>query len=108
MDMKNTDQGIPGSEIPDIGSLLTRSSGLEAFYPGGRDFEGMSGFEYQYRWRKRRMLHLRDYIIKSRASRGGDCRTVYAGSGPLAIPLLIRDAVTGNGCKWYPELKEMK
>ncbi len=29
-----------------------------------------------------------------------DCRTAYAGAGLLAIPVLVWDAFTGDGCKW--------
>ena len=29
-----------------------------------------------------------------------DCRTSYAGAGLLAIPLLLKDAVSDGGCKW--------
>jgi len=29
-----------------------------------------------------------------------DCRTAYAGAGLFAIPFLVRDAVTGSGCRW--------
>jgi hypothetical protein len=29
-----------------------------------------------------------------------DCRTAHAGKGLLAIPFLIFDAITDNGCKW--------
>lgn len=29
-----------------------------------------------------------------------DCKSEYAGYGFLAIPLLLRDAVTNSGCKW--------
>lgn len=29
-----------------------------------------------------------------------DCRNAYASAGLLAIPLLIKDAVTDNGCTW--------
>lgn len=29
-----------------------------------------------------------------------DCRTAYAGAGLFAIPALILDAATDNGCKW--------
>jgi hypothetical protein len=30
----------------------------------------------------------------------GDCRSEYAGIGLLAIPLLLKDTITGEGCKW--------
>ena len=29
-----------------------------------------------------------------------DCRTAYAGAGLLAIPLLLKDAVSDGGCTW--------
>jgi len=29
-----------------------------------------------------------------------DCRTRYAGLGPLAIPFIVENTVTGTGCKW--------
>jgi hypothetical protein len=29
-----------------------------------------------------------------------DCRSAYAGLGPLALPFLIENTVTGTGCKW--------
>lgn len=29
-----------------------------------------------------------------------DCRTSYAGAGLLAIPLLLKDAISDGGCKW--------
>ena len=29
-----------------------------------------------------------------------DCRTEYAGLGLLALPFLLRDAVTNSGCTW--------
>lgn len=29
-----------------------------------------------------------------------DCRTAYAGLGPLGIPLLIFSTITDIGCKW--------
>ena len=29
-----------------------------------------------------------------------DCRTSYAGAGLLAIPLLLKDAVSAGGCTW--------
>ena len=35
----------------------------------------------------------------SRAARP-DCRTSYAGAGLLAIPLLLKDAVSDGGCTW--------
>ena len=35
----------------------------------------------------------------ARSSRS-DCRIAYAGAGLFAIPLLVRDAVTGSGCRW--------
>ncbi len=31
-----------------------------------------------------------------------NCKTAYSGAGLLAVPLLLRDAVTGNKCKWIP------
>lgn len=101
-------QGVPDSEAPEGKSLatyLTPSFGLEAFYRVDPEFARMSEFEFQYLRRKRRMLYLRNYIIETRASYGGDCRTAYAGLMLLAIPFLIKDAITGNGCKWYPEIK---
>jgi hypothetical protein len=103
-------QGVPDSEAPEgksLASYLAPSFGLEAFYRVDPEFIRMSEFEFQYLRRKRIMLYLRNYIIETRASHGGDCRTVYAGSGLmlLAIPFLIKDAITGNGCKWYPEIK---
>jgi hypothetical protein len=30
----------------------------------------------------------------------GDCRSEYAHIGLLAIPLLLKDTLTGEGCKW--------
>ncbi|RXZ38454.1 hypothetical protein D9O50_02675 [Oxalobacteraceae bacterium CAVE-383] len=30
----------------------------------------------------------------------GDCRSAHANLGILAIPLLLRDAMTDDGCKW--------
>lgn len=39
-------------------------------------------------------------IKKNRALLPPDCRTAYAGMGILGIPFLIRDAITGDGCKW--------
>lgn len=35
----------------------------------------------------------------ARSSRS-DCRSAYAGAGFFAIPFLIRDAITDNGCRW--------
>ncbi|MFC3459776.1 MULTISPECIES: hypothetical protein [Massilia] len=29
-----------------------------------------------------------------------DCRTAYAGAGPLAIIMLAKDAISDKGCKW--------
>ncbi|MBB5018103.1 pyruvate/2-oxoglutarate dehydrogenase complex dihydrolipoamide acyltransferase (E2) component [Chitinivorax tropicus] len=33
-------------------------------------------------------------------SERADCREAYAGLGLLAVPLLLKDAATGGGCKW--------
>ena len=33
-------------------------------------------------------------------SRRNDCRSAYSGMGPLAVLPLLKDAVTGSGCKW--------
>jgi hypothetical protein len=30
----------------------------------------------------------------------GNCGTAYAGIGLLAIPLLLKDTITGDGCRW--------
>jgi hypothetical protein len=34
------------------------------------------------------------------AAARADCRTAHAGKGLLAIPFLIFDAISGDGCKW--------
>jgi hypothetical protein len=39
-------------------------------------------------------------IKRNRALLPPDCRTAYAKMGQLGIPLIIRDAITGDGCKW--------
>ena len=51
-----------------------------------------------------RMLLMTSYKAEYRFS-FHDCRTVYANKGLLSIPYLLKDAVTGNGCKWKPEIE---
>ena len=51
-----------------------------------------------------RMRHAMEYIAEH-SDPHDNCKTAYTGKGLLAIPYLIRDAVTGNGCKWEPTLK---
>ena len=33
-------------------------------------------------------------------ARRGDCQTMYAGAGLLAVIPLVKDTLTGTGCKW--------
>jgi len=51
----------------------------------------------QYPSSTERETPLRRAIARSLRS---DCRIAYAGAGLFAIPLLVRDAVTGSGCRW--------
>lgn len=34
------------------------------------------------------------------AAKRADCKDAYGGAGLFALPLLLRDAVTGRGCRW--------
>ena len=47
-----------------------------------------------------RVLDERLLLKKNRALLPPDCRTAYAKMGQLGIFFLIRDTITGNGCKW--------
>ena len=98
-------QGTPGSEAPGNKSLaayLTPSYNLEDYYHMKREFERMSESEYQYIMFKSRKLNINNYIVEYNRDPRLDCRTAYAGAGLFAIPFLIKDAITGNGCKWRP------
>ena len=95
-------QGILGSGSPGEKSLaayLAPSFGLEAVYRFEHEFGRMSESEAQDRRIKSSMLYIEKYKAEVRAL-NRDCGTAYAGLGLFAIPLLIRDAITGNGCKW--------
>jgi hypothetical protein len=94
------DLGIPGLEAPDGKSLATDATpsiDLKSIYHR-LALEGtwMSESEVQWQRYNLRMLNIEKY----RASLPPDCRTAYAKMGLFAIPLLIRDAITGSGCKW--------
>ena len=103
-------QGIPGSETPESKSLtscFTPSFGLENFYCIEREFGRMSESEIMDMKIKQRMIYIENYIAETRAPHL-DCRTAFMSNGLLAIPLLIKSAITGNDCKWYPKIKEIK
>ena len=46
-----------------------------------------------------RELYLKNHLGITRAP-PTDCHTAYAGMGFLAIPLLLKDTITGSGCDW--------
>ncbi len=95
-------QGILGAEFPGDKSLadyLAPSFGLEAVYRFEREFGRVSESEAQNRRIKSGMLYVEKYKAEVRAL-NNDCGTVYAKNGLFAIPKLIMDAITGNGCKW--------
>ena len=108
--MISVGHGIPGSETPGSISLvacLTSSFGLEAVSCIDREFGRISESEVQDIRIKSSMLYMKTYRDETRAWRlRHNCRTAYAGAGLFAIPLLLKDAITGNGCKWEPVIEE--
>ncbi len=92
-------EGVPGSESfgdKSLTTYLTASYGLEAVNRFEQVFGEMSEDELQIKRLEWRI----DYIKKYEASLPPDCLTAYAGAGLFAVPLLIKDAITGDGCKW--------
>ena len=103
-------RGIPGSESREgkfPTACLTASYDLENFYCIEQEFGRMSESEIMDMKIKTRKLYIKNYLAEARALHP-DCRTVYMGNGLLAIPLFIHDVITGNGCKWWPDVKEVK
>ncbi|MBN1904992.1 MAG: hypothetical protein JW927_07835 [Deltaproteobacteria bacterium] len=92
-------QGVQGSETSEGNSLstyLTPSYGLDAANRFEQVFGEMAESEFQRKNIKWRI----DYVKKYEALMPPDCNTAYTNKGLLAIPYLIRDAITGNNCKW--------
>lgn len=103
-------KGVPGSEATGgkpLTACLNQLFGLEAVSCMERNFGRMPESEAQDLIVKSRMLCIKNYIAEYRAS-FRDCRNAYTHNGLYAIPKFIRDAITDNGCKWYPEIKETK
>ena len=103
----------PGSETSWGNSLAAYSTpafGLEAADRIDRVFGKMSEFEVQDLRFKTRKLYIKSYLKSYMAIRvlHPDCRTAHAHRGLFAVPYLIRDAVTDNGCRWWPELREIE
>jgi hypothetical protein len=123
------DLGVPALEAPNGKSLVTDaipSIDLEAILRIAREgtwlhriaLEGTlmhcieregawaPCIEREGTWMSKSELLMRNYeysmriIKRNKALLPPDCRTAYANMGLLGIPFLIRDAITGDGCKW--------
>jgi hypothetical protein len=97
-------QGVPDSEATEDKSLaasLAPPFSLEDYFRLERKFGRMSEFDVHFHRYKMGMRYRKNYIAEIRASHR-DCRTALA-KGLLGIPLLLRDAITGNGCRWLPK-----
>ena len=99
-------QGGPGSEAPEGKSFATGAPppiDLEAAFriarEVGREWESMSALTTQSPRFTSRELYLKNHLGVTRAP-PPDCNTAYAGMGFIAIPLLLKDAITGSGCEW--------
>ena len=100
-------RGIPGSGSSEGKSLLPCAESLtsqELYLCIEQEFGGMSDTEIMETRIKSRMLSIMNFIAEN-SDPSRNCKTAYSGRGLLAIPSLIKDAITGNGCKWGPVLK---
>ena len=123
------DLGIPSLEVPDGKSLATDATpsiDLEAILRIAREGTWMHRIALEGTWmhcieregawapcidregtwmsKSEVLLQSYEYsmfiIKRNRALLPPDCRTAYGNMGILGIPFLIRDAITGDGCKW--------
>jgi hypothetical protein len=123
------DLGIPGLEVPDGNSLATDANplidpeaisrialegtwmhciALEDTWMHCIEREGAWApcIEREGTWMAKSEVLMQNYeysmhiIKRNRALLPPDCRTAYANMGQLGIFFIIRDAITGNGCKW--------
>lgn len=109
IDAESKGQGFPGSgnlEGKSLTTCFTPLLELEDFYCIEREFGSMSQSEIMDFKIKPRMLYVNKYLAEARALHP-DCKTTYSGAGLFAILPLIKDAITGNGCKWWPVVKEV-
>ena len=102
-------RGGPGLVTPGGNSLAAYSTpafGLEAADRIDRVFGKISEFEVQDPGFKTRRLYIKKYMAVRALL--PDCRTIFANNGLFAVPFLIKNAITHDGCKWLPEIREIK
>ena len=101
-------QEVTGSETAEDKSLsgnVTSPFSLENYYRMKGESGRMSEAEIQELILKPRMHQINSYTFEYNRDPRRDCRTAHSHRGLLSVPALIRDAITGNGCKWRPVLK---